>query len=120
MERVIDGDSIVYIEDGRPFLSISEKVDGTQAAVTLAGELRSETCSAFLDEMNALLSVGISPVLDLNHVTYMSAAYIKAFVQLQVRIDKRQGTLRITGVAEEVYSEFEKTGASELLWIERG
>ena len=119
VQRAVNNGELRFYAEDKEVLRIKEDLNDTEVTISLCGNLISETTYDFLDELLALVSVGIDIIVDFSDVKYISASYIKALLKVQLKLDKKnKGTLKLTGMPDAVFAEFEKTGASELLLIE--
>lgn len=113
--KKIEGDTIViYTEDQKDFW-IQETVGETYMEVSLGGRLRLAYTHEFLDEMMALVSIGMNLILDFSAVSYMSFSFMRALLTIQQAIEKKDAELKLIRLPGHIYEEFEKTGFSELL-----
>ena len=116
--KKIEGDSIVFYDGDTAVLTVCEKEDDNLITLEMKGELRSDAAHEVQDELVALATVGINIIVDLSSVTYIAPTAQHIFLRTQQKIDSiGKGSLLLTGPAENVYREFEKSGLSELLMI---
>lgn len=121
LRRVIEQDTLRLLDGDQEILSMEEQAEEDRVKITLRGALRSDTVFDFQDELVGLAILGMSLVLDFSGVTYLSTSCQQALILVQQKLDAAgKGTLLLTGLPQEIYGEFEKTGASELLMIEEG
>lgn len=119
LNRKIDGESIVYDDGTTVVLTIGEKSADQGIILSLNGQLRSELAHDIQDELVALATVGANIVVDFEKVTYISPTTQHIFLRVQQKMDTMgKGTLLLRKLPKEIFLEFEKTGASELLMIE--
>lgn len=119
LQRKIDEDTITFFSDEKKIFWIKEVLTDDSVAVSVGGELISETTHEFLDEMLAFVSVGLDIVVDFSEVTYIASAYMKALLKVQMAIDKKgKGSFCLTEIPSNILCELNKTGISELLNIE--
>ena len=118
LTRKIEGDSIVFYDGNTAVLSICEKELDNLVTLQMKGELRSEITNEVQDELVALATVGVNIAVDLSDITYIAPTAQRIFLRAQQKIDSiGKGSLILNGLSETIYSEFEKTGISELLVI---
>ena len=118
-ERVIDGDTITYMRGNEKLFWMTETIEDTNAELKVGGELQSDTVHELQDEIMALASVGADIVVDLSEVTYVAVVHMRSFLNAQLALDESgKGSLKLTHLAPSIYAEMEKTGLTELLWIE--
>lgn len=102
-------------------LSIREDPEKNTVLLTLTGTLRNDVAGYLQDELEAILSLGMTAMVDLSGVVYMSSAAQQVFLQIQQKIDGTgRGGLRLIHPTDAVYAELKQTGISELLNVERG
>lgn len=119
LNRKNGGESIIFSDGPKTVLTIGEKEQENGILMTLTGELRSEVAHDLQDELVALTTVGADVVVDMSGVTYISSAVQHVFLTVQQKMDTMsRGTLVLKGMSDAIYSEFDKTGTSELLMIE--
>lgn len=118
LTRKIEGDSIVFYDDGAAVLTVTEKECDELVTVEMKGELRGDTAHEVQDELVALATVGVNIAVDLAGITYIAPTAQHIFLRTQQKIDSiGNGSLILTGLSDTIYREFEKTGISELLMI---
>lgn len=119
LNRRIENNSIVFRNGSVVVLIIEETETDNGITMALRGELRSDVAHELLDELTALATVGISIMVDFSEVTYITPTILDVFLSVQQLMDSMQkGVLILRKLPAEIYSEFEKTGTSELLLIE--
>lgn len=117
----IDEQTIRLSDMSGDLLTIREEPGEAGVLVFLAGTLRNDVIFYLQDELESLLSLGLSITVDFSEVRYVSAAAQQVFLSAQHRIERTgKGKQRFIHMPEDVYLAFERTGASELLNIERG
>lgn len=119
LQRKIDNDTITFFSDEKKLFWIKENLTDNNITVSIGGELLSQTTHEFLDEMLAFVSVGLDIVIDFSEVIYIASTYMKALLEIQIAIDKKKkGSLCLKKIPPKILSELDKTGISELLYIE--
>lgn len=117
--REIEDDTITYFSGQKKILWIKEILNESSVDVFIGGELLSETTHEFQDEIMALASVGMDINIDLSDVTYIAASYMQALLKIQVSIDQNgKGNMKLKNLPPPIQNNFDKTGITELLWIE--
>ena len=120
LNRRIEDDTIIFSEGANVFFSVEEKETDQGIQLVLSGEMRSNVAHDILDEMIALTTVGANILVDFGKVTYISPTAQHVFLRVQQKMDEMgKGMLTMAGLSDEIFQEFERTGASELLMIER-
>lgn len=119
LKRTIHENTMSYYEGNRCVFSIEEEEKDSIIQICLQGELRSELVHDFQDELVALATVGASILLNFGDLKYLSPSAQEALVRVQQKMDTLGvGELVLQHLPEEIYHEFEKTGAIELLMIQ--
>lgn len=119
LNRKIEGESIVFDDGNTIVLTVEEKSTDQGVLLLLNGQLRSEVAHEIQDELIALATVGVNVIMDFGKVSYISPTTQHIFLRVQQKMDTMgKGTLLLRKLPIEIYHEFEKTGASELLMIE--
>ena len=93
------------INDDNITLQVAERVD-TATAPQLQYEIEKVT-----DDTNKL-------VLDLKKLIYISSAGLRVLLSAHKIMAKKEGTLILTNVSEDIFEIFEVTGFSDILNIE--
>ena len=100
-------------------LSITTEIEGTKATIHIDGRLAYDTAPE-LDEVFSNLPASVSEIeCDLQHVSYVSSAGLRAFVRAMRIADARGGSFKIMYVSDDVYDVFRMTGLTEIMTIER-
>ena len=98
-------------------MTIDKKQNG--ASLTLFIEGRLDTTTA--PELEAVIGdvEGLEELtLDLSKLDYISSAGLRVLLSAQKKMNKQNGTMKVTGVNETVSEIFEVTGFSDILTIE--
>ena len=104
-------------ENGETLCGIRESISDKTATLSLVGKHRADTAYVFLDEAKALVSVGMSIVLDLSEVQYISNAHLKAMREIQRSVDKRNQQLVLQNLSAEARAALDAVGAAPLFDI---
>lgn len=104
-------------EDGKTVCWLSESIADNTAMVCLGGRLRADTVHVFLDEVNALVSVGMSLMIDMHEVSYLSNAYLNAMLTVQRSADARKQTMVLCSLSPEARSALDSAHAACLFDI---
>jgi anti-anti-sigma factor len=118
LQQHVEEDTIFFTEGDQTILWMKENLKDDTVEISIGGALRSEATHAFSDELLALVSVGLNLVLDFAEVTYISVAYMKALLKIELAIEKKGQVMRLIHLSETVKKVFEETGAWDLLLIE--
>ena len=98
-------------------MTIDKKQNG--ASLTLFIEGRLDTTTA--PELETVIGdvEGLEELtLDLSKLDYISSAGLRVLLSAQKKMNKQNGTMKVTGVNETVSEIFEVTGFSDILTIE--
>lgn len=100
-------------------LSITTETKGAKATLRIEGRLAYDTAPE-LDEVFRNLPAAVSEIeCDLEHVSYVSSAGLRAFVRAMRIADARGGSFKIMHVSNDVYDVFRMTGLTDIMEIER-
>ena len=100
-------------------LSITTEIEGAEATIRIDGRLAYDTAPE-LDEVFRKLSKEVSDIVcDLEHVSYVSSAGLRAFVRAMRIADARGGSFKIMHATDDVYDVFRMTGLTDIMKIER-
>lgn len=108
---------ITLFENEEKLCWIREDISEKTATLFLGGKLRGDTAYVFLDEAKALVSVGMSLVLDLSETKYLSNAHLKAMLDIQRSVDKGAQQLVLRNLSPEASAAFDAVGAGSLFDI---
>ena len=119
--RVQEGDTLI-LKSGEEFiLSVQEILREKDHAfdIVLTGNLRSDAVHDLYDELESLVIMGFGLRIDMEKVEYISSACSKAFLNLQLKVDREgKGSLVLRNVPSAIYAQMESIGLTELLEIE--
>lgn len=119
MKRIIEDDQLILYYGDEKVLTMTEYQEDQTVRVVLDGSLKSETVFDLQDELTALTILGMDIRLNMEKVTYLSSACVRAMLIVQQKMDTLgKGTLTLEKVPCSIYKELESTGASELFMIE--
>ena len=117
--RNVEDDVITYYDGAQAFAIINETETDDGILMTITGALRSDIANDLLDELIAFTTVGVNVIIDFEKVEYLSSTTQHVFLRVQQKMDSMgKGTLTLRKLPPNIFREFEKTGASELLMIE--
>ena len=113
-----DGKFTLWV-DGKQVAAMTESEEDDHILIVLEGELRKDYIWEFSDEFQALVSVGMNLVLDMNGVSYVSNAGMDDLLSLQIKLDQlKKGSLRLRRLQDNVRDSFDAVGLSYQLDIE--
>ncbi len=120
MQRQIDSNGIIIFDDnGKKLLSITESFSDGVMNFSVSGELSSGVSYDFEDELTAAASVCKKIDLDLKGVTYVSAVAFRALIAVQQLVDKDdEATLRICSINRMLLRQFRDNGFDRLFIID--
>lgn len=110
-------DQIILKENGETLCWLKETLSQDCVLVELGGKLRSDTAFVFLDELNALASVKMNIVLDMEKVTYLSNAHIQAMLVVQRSVDQKGKEMVLQNLSEQARSALDSVCAATLFDI---
>lgn len=98
-------------------MTIDIKKNDTQTTLIISGRLDTTTAPDLDKAVNEDIEGTTDLVLDFNAVEYVSSAGLRVLLGAQKKMQKI-GSMKLTGVCEEVMEVFEMTGFSDILTIE--
>lgn len=98
-------------------MQIYDRKEGETLTVAPIGRLDTTTAPEFEKTLDALLNGVTNLILDMEKITYVSSAGLRAILKLQKLMQKR-GKMTLTGVNDDVREIFEITGFADILQIE--
>lgn len=113
----MEENKILLQENGETVCWLSESIAEQTATVSLGGRLRADTAYVFLDEVNALCSVGLALVLDMHEVRYLSNAYLQAMRVVQRSVDAKHQSMVLQNLSPEAREAIDSIGAGFLFDI---
>lgn len=98
-------------------MTIDIKKNDTQTTLIISGRLDTTTAPDLDKTLNEDIEGTTELVLDFSAVEYVSSAGLRVLLGAQKKMQKI-GSMKLTGVCEEVMEVFEMTGFSDILTIE--
>lgn len=98
-------------------MKIDINKNGTQSIITLSGRLDTTTAPALDKTVNEDIVGTTDLIIDFNAVEYVSSAGLRVLLAAQKKMQK-VGSMKLTGVCDDVMEVFEMTGFSDILTIE--
>ena len=98
-------------------MTIEIKRNAEQTVIELAGRLDTTTAPALDKTVNEDIADAKNLVLDLKGLEYISSAGLRVLLGAQKKM-RNSGSMRLTGVCEEVMEVLEMTGFADILTIE--
>ena len=98
-------------------MTIEIKKNAAETTIEIVGRLDTITAPALDKAINENIGDTKNLVLDVKGMEYISSAGLRVFLVVQKKMQKI-GSMKITGVCEEVMEVFEMTGFADILTIE--
>ena len=98
-------------------MTIEIKKSAEQTVVEIAGRLDTITAPVLDKTINEGIGDTKNLVLDIKGLEYISSAGLRVLLSAQKKMQK-VGSMKVTGVCEEVMEVFEMTGFADILVIE--
>ena len=98
-------------------MTIEIKRTAEETVIELVGRLDTTTAPALDKTINDDIADTKNLVLNLKGLEYISSAGLRVLLSAQKKMQKL-GTMKVTGVCEEVMEVFEMTGFADILTIE--
>ena len=98
-------------------MTIEIKKNDQETIIKIVGRLDTITAPALDKTINEDIGDAKSLVLDVNGMEYISSAGLRVLLAAQKKMQKI-GSMKVTGVCEDVMEVFEMTGFADILVIE--
>ena len=98
-------------------MTIDIKKNSQETIIEIVGRLDTITASALDKTINEDIGDTTNLVLDVKGMEYISSAGLRVLLSAQKKMQKI-GSMKVTGVCEEVMEVFEMTGFADILVIE--
>lgn len=98
-------------------MTISAEKNNEQVVLKIEGRLDTTTAPSLEKVISELPADVTTLVLDMNQLAYISSAGLRVLLSAQKKMNKI-GSMKLTGVSEDVMEVFEMTGFSDILDIE--
>ena len=98
-------------------MTIDIKKNSQETIIEIVGRLDTITAPALDKTINEDIGDTKNLVLDVNGMEYISSAGLRVLLSAQKKMQK-VGSMKVTGVCEEVMEVFEMTGFADILVIE--
>ena len=98
-------------------MTIEIKNNATETIIEIVGRLDTITAPALDKTINEDIGDAKNLVLDVKGMEYISSAGLRVLLAAQKKMQKI-GSMKVTGVCEEVMEVFEMTGFADILVIE--
>ena len=118
LTRKVEENTLVLMDGSETILSIQENLEGQTVCFKLSGKLRSDTAHDFMDELFAIVPLGMNLDIDLEEVEYISSTCQQVLLSVQQKIDELgKSALLISKLNDRIREDFDSTGFSQLLDI---
>ena len=118
LTRKVEENALVLMDGLETVLSIQENLEGQTVSFKLSGKLRSDTAHDFMDELFAIVPLGMNLDIDLEEVEYISSTCQQVLLSVQQKIDELgKSALLISKLNDKIREDFDSTGFSQLLDI---
>ena len=98
-------------------MTIEKKVNGEVVTLAIAGRLDTQTSPNLEKELDSIFSGLTELVLDMSGLEYISSAGLRVILKAQ-KVMNVQGSMRLTGVNDNIMEVFDITGFLDILTIE--
>ncbi len=98
-------------------MTIEKKIDNDNVTFGVSGRLDTTTAPDFENELENVLDDCKNLVIDMNGLEYISSAGLRVLLKTQKRMNT-QGSMKLTGVNDDVMEVFDITGFLDILTIE--
>lgn len=116
MRRINNSILEILGSDSKVIFAMEESLKNGVFILKLRGEIKNEVAYEFEDELLAVLLACEKVELDFEKVSYVASMALKTLLLAQQMIDERKNvSMTITGVSDNVLKEFKKAGFMNLL-----
>ena len=98
-------------------MNIEKKLNGASATVAVAGRLDTQTAPEFEKELDTVFAGLKELILDMSALEYVSSAGLRVILKAQ-KVMNAQGSMKLTGVNDNIMEVFDITGFLDILTIE--
>ena len=98
-------------------MTIEKKLDGGVATLVVAGRLDTQTAPELEKELDAIVADVKELTFDMTGLEYVSSAGLRVILKAQ-KIMTAQGSMKLTGVSDDIMEVFDITGFLDILTIE--
>ena len=99
-------------------MEIIKNAEGSKLNIALKGRLDTTTAPALEEELKDALDDVTEITMDFSELEYISSAGLRILLAIQKVMNKKEGTMKVTGVPEVIMEVFDVTGFSDILTIE--
>lgn len=98
-------------------MTISKNINGAAATLQIAGRLDTTTAPALEAAVDECIAGLQELVLDCSQLEYISSAGLRVLLKAQ-KLMNAQGSMKLTGVNEDIMEVFDITGFADILTVE--
>ena len=98
-------------------MTIEKKLDGEVATLVVAGRLDTQTAPELEKELDAIVAGVKELTFVMTGLEYVSSAGLRVILKAQ-KIMNAQGSMKLTGVSDDIMEVFDITGFLDILTIE--
>lgn len=99
-------------------MTIEKKINGEAVTLAVTGRLDTQTAPELEKELDAVLPDCKELVFEMNGLEYVSSAGLRVILKAQKAMNA-QGSMKLTGVNDNVMEVFDITGFLDILTIEQ-
>lgn len=98
-------------------MTIEKVLNGTNAKIIVAGRLDTQTAPELEKEIDEVVSNLKELIFDMSKLEYISSAGLRVILKAQ-KIMNTKGSMKLTGVSDNIMEVFDITGFIDILTIE--
>ncbi len=98
-------------------MTIEKKINGEEATLVVAGRLDTQTAPELEKAFDEIVAGVKDLIFDMSGLEYVSSAGLRVILKAQ-KIMNTQGTMKLTGVNDNIMEVFDITGFLDILTIE--
>ena len=98
-------------------MTIEKKINGESATLIVSGRLDTQTAPELEAELDAVLAGLKELTFDMTNLEYVSSAGLRVILKAQKAMNA-QGSMKLTGVNDNIMEVFDITGFLDILTIE--
>ena len=98
-------------------MTIEKKINGTEVTLIVSGRIDTQTAPEVESELDAVLPGIKELTFDMTNLEYVSSAGLRVILKAQKAMNT-QGSMKLTGVNDNIMEVFDITGFLDILTIE--
>ena len=98
-------------------MTIEKKINGTEVTLIVSGRIDTQTAPEVESELDAVLPGIKELTFDMTNLEYVSSAGLRVILKAQKAMNA-QGSMKLTGVNDNIMEVFDITGFLDILTIE--